>query len=1014
MVATVDDDLKVTQRFFRARSSHQALAREGASGHAGSPSPFEARHKGIGNLRQSIAGSPLSSSVNGRDWSGSPNGGSATAKDRIKAATSVAISPNGKWLVVGETGYKPRVLVFSLAGSSSETSVASVSEHMYGVHCLRFSPDSRYLASLGTVNDGFLYVWSVNDRTGMLDLYASNKLTTLVNCMTWVGKSLITVGLRFVKVWRPDDLADTDTRTRESTPTLLTPKLKHDSIRVSDFGKSIFSPRHKTLQGKNSLLEDLLDCNFVVALPVLDDQAIICAENGEVCILEDVGRTQQLRSAGSVDFPICAARLDKDEKRLLLCGTGGQHKVLVVDRLERDLAGTASSRSRRTTIMPSRPISDPSSVVIATALLDGGIIVEMSLGRGVKLRRASNQTDTVQSRRLPAHMDAVLGVASVSSSVLPTARFLTYSGSGTILFWDETGELVHTIVLASGVATGYDNELKTACISCCGKYLLAGDKTGVVMLVSLTTNTVVHQLRAHAAEILDISTAAIFDTELVATAGRDRIVQLFAKQEDKLDLLQTLDEHAGAVGGVLFDTAQRRLLSYSSDRTIIIREPLLDEELPRSRLAFSIDRTIVLKSSPTALALSPNDQLFVSATDRCIARYRLSDGQCVQTFRCTDDDGGDAVVASKLVHLPGLGGASCIAAACSVDKSVRLYTEQGTLLARDWGHTEGITDIAAFSAGSDASCQDNLRLVSVAADSTMFVWDTTTARQARSYFSNGSDEAVEFIPDIRLDPPMRRVISSTELARFARKKSTTDESKSSSPTSTTTSIRPVSPYRLRHKTSRTSIAQPPKLEPTSDYAHNRSIQRSPSPPSPRSQNRKRESMRRKSMATLRTKSSETVLRDTPALPAPKQAAFGTLAASSESMCRTLRVYRRKLVTSPDSSDQPDSLHELDKELRLTIRALAERTAGKQRGLDESSMNMLLDQASEKLVEMLDGRMKERLEIELSRQSSDVNSLASSTYLSPSIDLSKGSIAEEDGDSLAGALQAVSLSRERSQ
>jgi WD40 repeat protein len=96
-------------------------------------------------------------------------------------------------LTRAQTGYKPRVLIFSTAPDApSDTPLTSLADHTFGVNCLAFSPDSRYLASLGYVNDGFLYIWSINPRTGAASLYASNKCVNHINRMAWMGNKLIT------------------------------------------------------------------------------------------------------------------------------------------------------------------------------------------------------------------------------------------------------------------------------------------------------------------------------------------------------------------------------------------------------------------------------------------------------------------------------------------------------------------------------------------------------------------------------------------------------------------------------------------------------------------------------------------------------------------------------------------------------------------------------------------------------------------------------------------------------
>lgn len=93
---------------------------------------------------------------------------------------------------IRQTGYSPRVLIFSLQDTSSDIPLVILNEHTYGVRCVAFSPDQKYLASLGSPNDGFLYVWAINQRTGAAKLHSSNKCTSFVKQMIWLGSSIVT------------------------------------------------------------------------------------------------------------------------------------------------------------------------------------------------------------------------------------------------------------------------------------------------------------------------------------------------------------------------------------------------------------------------------------------------------------------------------------------------------------------------------------------------------------------------------------------------------------------------------------------------------------------------------------------------------------------------------------------------------------------------------------------------------------------------------------------------------
>ncbi|KAF1739431.1 hypothetical protein CRV24_001364 [Beauveria bassiana] len=96
-------------------------------------------------------------------------------------------------------------------------------------------------------------------------------------------------------------------------------------------------------------------------------------------------------------------------------------------------------------------------------------------------------------------------------------------------------------------------------------------------------------------------------------------------------------------------------------------------------------------------------------------------------------------------------------------------------------------------------------------------------------------------------------------------------------------------------------------------------------------------------AVARKKTSATNLR-----------AQNTLNTATEQACRTLRAYRRKL-----SSAEPitaECLTELDQELRLTAAALGDR-AIRSKAMNETVLSGLLDQYSERLVTLLDEKLR---------------------------------------------------------
>lgn len=207
VVVNIEDDGNYSQRFFRARPT--AVPQNTMTSGPSTPLAHDGRTRSGLALRDCAV--PFSPSVphtsldvaeySPKTWS---------SRERIKAATCISLSPDGRFLAVGEvyqlsaldmlsqslifvqTGYNPRVLIFTLQDSSSDKPLAILSEHTHGVTDCAFSPDNKYLASLGAPNDGFLYVWAINQKSGAAKLHSSNKCTSFIKQMIWLGNSIIT------------------------------------------------------------------------------------------------------------------------------------------------------------------------------------------------------------------------------------------------------------------------------------------------------------------------------------------------------------------------------------------------------------------------------------------------------------------------------------------------------------------------------------------------------------------------------------------------------------------------------------------------------------------------------------------------------------------------------------------------------------------------------------------------------------------------------------------------------
>ncbi|KAK3537221.1 hypothetical protein QTP70_003379 [Hemibagrus guttatus] len=116
-----------------------------------------------------------------------------------KTITTLAFSPDGKYVVTGESGHMPAVRVWDVV---ARTQVAELQEHKYGVACVAFSPNSKYIVSVGYQHDMIVNVWAWKKNV----LVAANKVSSKVMAVSFSNDSsyFVTAGNRHVKFWYLD------------------------------------------------------------------------------------------------------------------------------------------------------------------------------------------------------------------------------------------------------------------------------------------------------------------------------------------------------------------------------------------------------------------------------------------------------------------------------------------------------------------------------------------------------------------------------------------------------------------------------------------------------------------------------------------------------------------------------------------------------------------------------------------------------------------------------------------
>ncbi|KIN02542.1 hypothetical protein OIDMADRAFT_143864 [Oidiodendron maius Zn] len=935
VVVNIDETPNFSQRFFRARPTAIPLNAIPASGAPSTPSnlPNDGRNRSIANLRDAAVAYSPSTPHTSLDWGDSPSSKTWTSRERIKAATCLSISRDGRFLAVGETGYSPRILIFSLQDTSSDTPLAVMNEHTYGVKAVAFSPDQKYLASLGAPNDGFLYVWVINQRTGATKLHSSNKCTSFIKQMIWLGSSIVTIGTRHIKIWRVED-------NRSVSPSKAKYALDGTPLPVP------LPPLLKTLSGRNVLLGPLVEATFTTLTAISDHKAIVCSEKGDVCLLDDSEGAKLLKLTNT-GFQITCIAIDMDTQRVRIGGRHGVMKSISLDEL-----------------LSSRTSPEPSITGASTPGDDDGHLCAMgyaarslvTIDSKHSIKISSPHSDDADPKMLntpfPAHGDAVLGVRLLSPDNDMKAAFITWSANGRVVFWGLDGCSKKSLAVEVEQSNLPDEDVVNQCQvirpSKGAAFIVSGDKCGVLKVINPSTLDCIFEARAHMSDIQDIALFESDDTTLIASCGRDRVVQLFRRVSNEWNLIQSLEDHSASVCCLFFTENGEKLISCSTDRTIHIRQIVKKESGSESIMGAVPVRIITLKASPVSMAPCLDDGMnnfVVSLLDRTVATYEISSGRLVNSFKVTDGDGGDAVVLDALgMGLPATGRPTILAGISGTDKSVRVYDgNTGSFLDREWGHTAAVTDVALLETpGSEQKI-----LISTGSDGTIMTWNLSPKPPELPEPADPVREPSPPKDTPSARPPLRRVLSRAELAEFQR----------ASPLSTPTNRQTSPPRTVRRKTSRYGLsAQSPTILPpipgNSKHVSN-SDESSSRRGSPRTRSRsppsspKTKDTRRPSLASLesrgRTKSAGGTFSE-----------FGSLNMATEQACRTLRAYRKKLLSSESVKDE--ALKELDQELRLTSLALGEKSL-KSKTISETVLTGLLDQYSDRLVSMFDEKLR---------------------------------------------------------
>ncbi|KAK6465579.1 WD40-repeat-containing domain protein [Scheffersomyces coipomensis] len=617
-------------------------------------------------------------------------------KERVRSISCVAISPNKKVLAVGETGYQPRILLFSLAPNSSNKPFALIYEHSFGVRSLIFSPDSKYICSLGTINDGFIHIWKL--QLNSILLQSSNRCSTVINQVVWHGDSIVTIGLRFIKVWR---------------------------FQEEDIDNIVSKPN--ALKGKNVILGPYINSNFIDCSISNDDELLIITADNQILLLK-LGEDQSLNfnlklvnfgKKKTPPFEFSSIQIDYTGEKVWFGIDERSFETLSINELTMSSLSnisspTAKSNSRFGSPTKERAVYKP-ILKLANFLHDH--LIYLSDSEEIVLFDKSTNKEVVLVNSLVKNLGGIKNGYS--------KELMIFSKDGEIKKLIDHNEL-ETVLIFKLPSNGIISNCLTA-VESFNNYIVLGDKYGNLNIAEVKdgSHTIIYKTKAHSSTINEVIYFEVENNQIIASISRDRMIQFFYKQNDEdneWDLLQTIPIHNGNL--IKLQYSNNRVYVCSSDRSVSIHR---FETSPNLQLVQ--EKIMTLKASPTNMKLFEND-LIVSLNDRTLQIFDISDSYDLKgNLKFTNGKSNESLLVENFINYKN----SIIVS--SSDKSLRVFNyATGKPISVAWGHSDTILSL---------ELTNNNELISIGNDGCLFIWtlnETSVFDDSDRYPTSSADD----------------------------------------------------------------------------------------------------------------------------------------------------------------------------------------------------------------------------------------------------------------------------------
>ncbi|XP_030887423.1 mitogen-activated protein kinase-binding protein 1 isoform X2 [Leptonychotes weddellii] len=634
-----------------------------------------------------------------------------------KTITALAFSPDGKYLVTGESGHMPAVRIWDVAEHSQ---VAELQEHKYGVACVAFSPSAKYIVSVGYQHDMIVNVWAWKKNI----VVASNKVSSRVTAVSFSEDCsyFVTAGNRHIKFWYLDD-------SKTSKVNATVPLLGRSGL-LGELRNNLFTDvacgRGKKADSTFCITSSGLLCEFS------DRRLLDKWVELRTTVAHCISVSQDYIFCGCADGTV---RLFNPSNLHFLSTLPRPHAlgtdIASVTEASRLFSGGANAKYPDTIALT----FDPTNQWLSCVYNDHSLYVwDVRDPKKVgKVYSALYHSSCVWS------VEVYPEVKDSNQACLPPSSFITCSSDNTIRLWNTESSGVHGSTLHRNILSNdlikiiyvdgntqalLDTELpggdkadgslmdprvgiRSVCISPNGQHLASGDRVGTLRVHELQSLSEMLKVEAHDSEILCLEYSKP-DTglKLLASASRDRLIHVLDAGRE-YSLQQTLDEHSSSITAVKFAASdgQVRMISCGADKSIYFRTA----QKSGDGVQFTRTHHVVRKTTLYDMDVEPSwKYTAIGCQDRNIRIFNISSGKQKKLFK--GSQGEDGTLIKVQTDPSGI----YIATSCS-DKNLSIFDfSSGECVATMFGHSEIVTGMK-FS-------NDCKHLISVSGDSCIFVW----------------------------------------------------------------------------------------------------------------------------------------------------------------------------------------------------------------------------------------------------------------------------------------------------